>query len=36
MEVIIRKITEQDIPHVVEIQIKGWQTAYKGISDDEF
>lgn len=36
MEVIIRNITEEDIPHVVEIQIKGWQTAYEGIIDSEF
>ena len=33
--VIIRNIKEKDIPSVVDIQISGWQTAYKGIIDDK-
>ena len=33
--IIIRNIKEEDIPKVVDIQISGWQTAYKGIIDDE-
>lgn len=33
-EVIIRNIEEKDIPNVVDIQINGWRTAYKGIIDD--
>lgn len=32
--VIIRKIKEKDISSVVDIQIKGWKVAYKGIIDD--
>ena len=28
--VIIRNIEEKDIPSVVDIQISGWQIAYKG------
>ena len=34
--IIIRNIEEKDIPSVVEIQVNGWKTAYKGIVDDEF
>ena len=33
---IIRNIKKQDIPQVVDIQIGGWKTAYKGIIDDKF
>ena len=36
MEITIRKIREEDIPDVVDIQIEGWQTAYKGIIEDSF
>ena len=36
MDLEIRQITLEDIPHVVNIQIKGWQTAYRGIIDDEY
>lgn len=36
MEIIIRNITEEDIAEVVDIQIRGWQTAYKGIIDEKF
>ena len=32
----IRKIREEDIEDVVDISIKDWKTAYKGIIDDEF
>lgn len=32
--IIIRSIKEKDIPRVVDIQIDGWKTAYKGIIDD--
>lgn len=32
--VIIRNIEEKDIPSVVDIQIDGWKSAYKGIVDD--
>lgn len=34
--VIIRNVKKEDIPAVVDIQISGWQTAYKGIIDDLF
>lgn len=34
--IIIRNIEEKDIPSVVDIQISGWKTAYKGIIDDDF
>ncbi len=33
---IIRNIEEKDIPQVVDIQIDGWQTAYREIIDDEY
>ncbi|MBE5812479.1 MAG: GNAT family N-acetyltransferase [Clostridiales bacterium] len=36
MEIIIRNITEADIPVVVDIQVDGWRTAYKGIIDESF
>lgn len=32
--IIIRNIEEKDITCVVDIQINGWKTAYKGIIDD--
>ena len=32
--IIIRNIEEEDIPSVVDIQINGWKSAYKGIIDD--
>ena len=34
--IIIRNVEEKDIPSVVDIQINGWRTAYKGIVDDEY
>lgn len=33
-DIIIRNIEEKDIPEVVDIQIDGWKSAYKGIVDD--
>jgi len=36
MRITIRDITEEDIPQVVDIQVEGWRTAYKGIIDDAF
>lgn len=35
-EVIIRKVKREDIEQVVDIQVTGWQTAYRGIIDDEY
>lgn len=35
-DIIVRKITEKDIPSVVDIQINGWKTAYRGIIDDDY
>lgn len=32
----IRDIKKEDIPQVVDIQISGWKTAYKGIIDDKY
>ena len=34
--VIIRNVRKEDIPDVVDIQISSWQTAYRGIVDDEY
>ena len=34
-KVIIRNVREEDLPDVIDIQIRGWQTAYKGILDDD-
>lgn len=33
-DITIRNIEEKDIPDVVNIQIDGWKSAYKGIIDD--
>lgn len=33
---IIRNIREEDISSVVDIQISGWKTDYKGIIDDDY
>lgn len=30
-DIIIRNVCKEDIPRVVDIQIDGWKTAYKGI-----
>lgn len=32
----IRNIKKEDIPSVVDIKIKGWQTAYKEIIDEKY
>jgi GNAT superfamily N-acetyltransferase len=36
MQITIRNIVEEDIPQVVDIQVEGWRTAYKGIIDYAF
>ncbi len=36
IKVNIRTVEEKDIREVVKLQIAGWQTAYRGIIDDEF
>lgn len=34
--IIIRNIKKEDLPEVVDIQINGWKTAYRGIIDNKF
>ena len=34
MNINVRNVEEKDIEAVVNIQIDGWQTAYKGIIDE--
>ena len=34
--IIIRNVRKEDLPDVVDIQIRGWQTAYKGIIDQKY
>ena len=36
MNIVIRNIKYEDIENVVDIKIDGWQTAYRGIVDDDF
>ena len=36
MDLIIRQVNLEDIPYVVDIQIKGWQSAYREIIDDAY
>ena len=36
MDVIIRNVREDDLPAVVDIKIKGWQSAYKDIVDSTY
>ena len=36
MDIIIRNIKFDDIPNVVDIQINGWLSAYRGIIDDNY
>ena len=36
MDIIIRNVRKEDLPSVVDIKIKGWQVAYKGIVDDTY
>ena len=33
---IVRNVKIEDLKAVSEIAVKGWQTAYRGIIDDEF
>ena len=33
-DIIIRRVKEEDLPFVVDIQVEGWRTAYRGIIDD--
>lgn len=35
-EVIVRKVKLNDLRDVVNIQVSGWQTAYRGIVDDNY
>lgn len=35
-EIKIRKVRKADLTEVVDISIRGWQTAYRGIIDDDF
>lgn len=35
-EIVIRKVTENDIEAIVEIQVDSWKTAYQGIIDDAY
>ena len=34
--IMIRNIKKKDIPKVVDIQIDGWKTAYRGIIEDNY
>ena len=36
MNVSIRNVIKEDLPSVVNIKIKGWQAAYKGIIEDAY
>jgi len=36
MDIIIRNVKEEDIPDVVDIQVDGWRTAYKGIIEESY
>lgn len=36
MDIIIRNVRKEDLPSVVDIKIKGWQYAYKGVIDDTY
>ena len=35
MDILIRNATIQDIESIADIKIAGWQTAYRGIIDDD-
>ena len=35
-KVVVRKVEKRDIPFVVDIITKGWQSAYDGIVDSEY
>ena len=34
--IIIRNATIEDVERIADIKIEGWQTAYRGIIDDDF
>lgn len=34
--IVIRNVEKEDIPQVVDININGWKTAFRGIVDDEY
>lgn len=34
--IVIRRVEKKDLPAVVDIKIKGWQSAYDGIVDSEY
>ena len=36
MNIVIRKAKRSDIPVVASINVRGWQSAYRGIIDDSF
>ena len=36
MNIIIRNATINDIEKIADIKINGWQTAYRGVIDDDF
>lgn len=36
MDIIIRNVRKDDLPAVVDIKIKGWQSAYKDIIDSTY
>ncbi len=36
MDIKIKKAIFNDVNSIVDIKIDGWQTAYKGIIDDDF
>lgn len=35
-EIIIRNVELKDLKSVSEIVVRGWQTAYRGIVDDDY
>ena len=35
-DIIIRNATIEDVERIADIKIEGWQTAYRGIIDDDF
>ena len=35
-EILIRNVELNDLRSVAEIAIRGWQTAYRGIVDDDY
>ena len=35
-EILIRNVKKEDLRQVAEIAIRGWQTAYRGIIEDDY